>query len=357
MNLSIKAGLLAAVVICLLSACGGGGGAASTGTLGGKAAVGFPIVAGTVSVVCSGGGRLASTTDIAGAWLVTLSGQTLPCAVEVTGGTINGIANSLAYHSVAMSFGTVNVTPLSDLLVANLAGTNPTTWFAGLNANSLAAINSSALSAALTRLRAALPALAALVTIDPITLPFIATSGNAIDDMLSALRAALANSGVSYASLLSAATASTITPPAGLGAALTTAYSGTSTGGGSGNGGGSTGCTGAVSAFFVANARTATGSITTYNGVPNATPTVLGAFANGTTTPVIVNSNCTITVGAYTLTAVNVTFFYDSVGNQYDVDMTGTGVAHGHFEKFANGTSLLGFSNPANSDSAQFSLP
>ena len=354
MNRSFKSSLLAAAIVGLVSGCGGGS-VNSTGALGGKAAVGSPIVNAAVNVVCAGGANLATTTDSTGAWTVAIAGQTFPCAVEVSRGTINAVANAIAYHSVATSIGVVNVTPLTDLLVANLVRANPNTWFSGLNASAFGAVNAITIGAALTQVRAALSALAALAGVDPITQSFTAASGNAIDDMLTALARALLNSSVSYASLLTAAASPTITAPAGLASALTTAYAGTTTGGGTTPVAGSAGCTGAVAAFFVTNARTATATIRTYNGTPNATPTVLGAFANGTTTPVTVNANCTITVGAYTLTAVGASYTF--ANNQSDVDMTGTGVANGHFEKFANGTSLLGFSNPANTDSAQFFLP
>ncbi len=358
MNRSIKSSLLAAAIVGLVSGCGGGSGSGSvntTGALGGKAAVGSPIVNAAVNVVCAGGANLATTTDSTGAWTVSIAGQTFPCAVEVSRGTINAVANAIAYHSVATSIGVVNVTPLTDLLVANLVRANPNTWFSGLNASAFGAVNAITIGAALIQVRAALSAFAALAGIDPITAPFTAASGNAIDDMLTALARALLNSSVSYASLLTAAAAPTITPPAGLASALTTAYAGTTSGSGFTLGSANAACTGAVAAFFVANARTATGTITTYNATPGATPTVLGVFVNGATAPVTVNANCTITVGAYTLTSVDGSYTF--ANNQSDVNMAGTFVANGHFEKFANGTSLLGFSNPANTDAVQFSLP
>ncbi len=356
MNRLIKSSLLAAAIVGLVSGCGGGSGTVnSSGTLSGKAAVGSPIVNAAVNVVCAGGTNLSTTTDSTGAWTVAIAGQTFPCAVEVSRGTINAVANATAYHSVATSLGVVNVTPLTDLLVANLVRANPNTWFSGLNASAFGAVNATTIGAALTQVRAALPALAALATTDPITQAFTAASGNAIDDMLTALARALLNSSVSYASLLSAAAAPTITPPAGLASALTTAYAGTTSGSGFTLGSANAGCTGAVAAFFVGNARTATATITTYNATPNATPTVLGVFVNGATMPVTVNANCSIAVGAYTLTSVDGSFLF--ANSQYDVDMASAFVAHGHFEKFANGTSLLGFSNPANTDAVQFSLP
>ena len=97
--------------------------AAST-TLSGTAAVGAPIVGAAVNVTCAAGAALSNipATSAIGAWSVTLSGQTLPCAVQVSGGTVNGAANTTTYQSIANAYGIVNVTPLTDLLVANLAG-------------------------------------------------------------------------------------------------------------------------------------------------------------------------------------------------------------------------------------------
>jgi hypothetical protein len=241
-----------AIPLVILTACGGGGGdspSAAT-TLSGTAAVGAPIVGATVNVTCAAGAALSNipVTSATGAWSVTLSGQTLPCAVQVSGGTVNGVANTTAYQSIATSLGTVNVTPLSSLLVANLAGaTTPNTWFANLTPAQLAAITSTQVSTSLTNLRTALN-LTALNTIDPITLPFNPASGVVMDDILTALGSAMAsNPALSYANLLVSAGASAgaaITPPVVLNAALITAFASTSSGGASG------GTTGTAAQYF-----------------------------------------------------------------------------------------------------------
>ncbi len=237
---------VAAITVALLSGCGGGGGSSSPATststpatrnLGGVAAVGSPIVAGTINVSCASGSALASTTTSSmGAWQVTLAGQTLPCAVQVTGGTISGVANTTPYQSIAITPGTVNVTPLTDLMVANLAGTaTPSVWFAGLSANPapLTAINQASVTGALAKMSAALPALTSLNTINPIITAFTPTSGNVSDDMLTALKTAMTNTGVTYTSLLSNASVPAFTAPVtGFGTALATAYAGTTSGGG-----------------------------------------------------------------------------------------------------------------------------
>lgn len=225
----------------LLAGCGGGGGgsggsAPAASTLSGVAAVGAPIVAGTINISCAAGSALApTTTSSMGAWQVTLSGQTLPCAVQVSGGTINAVANTLLYHSIATAPGTVNVTPLTELMVANLTGTaTPSIWFTGLNSTPtpLTAITQTQVNTALTNLRTALSGLTPLSTINPITTAFTPTSGNVSDDMLVALKVAMANTGVTYTALLSNASVPAFTAPVtGFGTALTTAYAGTTSGG------------------------------------------------------------------------------------------------------------------------------
>ena len=230
---------IAAITTLILAGCGGGGSATSNSppasTLGGVAAVGTPIVNGNISVVCAAGSALATTTNATtGAWSVTLSGQTLPCAVEVSIGTINGVNNTTLYHSIATATGTVNVTPLTELMVANLAGSaNPGIWFAGLSSTPtpLSAITQTRVNASLVKLSAALNALSQLGTHNPITTAFTPVAGNVNDDMLTALATAIANSGVTYSALLSNASVTAFNAPVtGFNTALATAYAGTTSG-------------------------------------------------------------------------------------------------------------------------------
>lgn len=222
-----------ALFASLLAACGGGGAsggaAVVTSALSGTAAVGFAVVNGTVNIKCANSIAIApSTTSAAGAIQVNLAGQTLPCALQVTGGTINGVANTNNYHSIATSAGNVNVTPLTDLLVANLAGTaTPTTWFAGLTTAQLAAITAGQVTTAATNVKTALGLTTQLAGIDLITTAFTPTRNNVMDNTLEALQAAITNNATPYTTLLTNAGASAnagFTTPAGFNAALTAAY-------------------------------------------------------------------------------------------------------------------------------------
>jgi hypothetical protein len=225
------------VSLLVLFACGGGGcgtPATSTSTLSGVAAVGTPIDSGTIHIICAEGSALIpTTTNSTGAWQITFSGQTLPCAVEVSGGTISGVTNPTPYHSIAIITGNVNVTPLTDLIVANMVGTaTPSTWFAGLSTTPapLKAITQAQMTTSLTKLSAALSGLTPLSTNNPITTVFTPTPGNVCDDMLTALATAMTNTGVTYTSLLSYASVPALTVPANFGTGLTTAFMGTTSG-------------------------------------------------------------------------------------------------------------------------------
>ena len=197
----------------MLTACGGDDATPTANTLSGVAAVGAPIVGGRVDVSCAGGSALSTTTDSAGAWLVTISGQTLPCALKVSNGTINGAANSTPYHSIALDFNTINLTPLTDLVVANLVGKDPAVWFTGLNAAAFNTVNSTALTAALQKVNTALGLTTTLNGTNPLTTSFSPVKGNKLDNILEALAKARVSAGLNYAQLLNLAWNSTFNIP------------------------------------------------------------------------------------------------------------------------------------------------
>jgi hypothetical protein len=230
MRTKILAATTAVVSSLFLAACGGGSDSAATPaatTLSGTAAVGAPIVKGSINVVCAGGSPLSTETSSTGAWQVTTSGQTLPCAVQVNGGTIGGSANTTPYHSIAMSLGTVNITPLTDLVVANLAGKAPSAWFTGISAATLQGIANGALNTALGNVNTALGLGGPLNGANPLTTPFSATNGDLIDDILEAMAYANENAGSSYASLLALAAGTHFSAPAGFN--FSTAYAAVTT--------------------------------------------------------------------------------------------------------------------------------
>lgn len=231
-------GLLAAAAAAALVACGGDGDATTTATattpapattLSGVAAVGSPIANGSVNVSCAGGAALPSTTTSAdGAWQVTTTGQTLPCAVQVRGGTVDGAANALALHSVAFDFGNLNVTPLTDLVFARAVAGSPQTWFATPAFSGLTSTN---VNAALTQIANALGINGALAGRNPLVASFKPQTGDPLDDLLTALSSALHTLGSDFAALLAAAGANNFAAFAALPGAIATAQAGGGSGG------------------------------------------------------------------------------------------------------------------------------
>lgn len=218
----LPSGWVALGLAAVLAGCGGGGADSASGapTLGGTAAVGAPIVGGSVAVQCAGGSTLTATTGSAGGWTVAISGQTLPCAVRVSGGTIEGAANAASYHSIALDFGRVNVTPLTDLVLARLVAGGPQAWF---DAPDFAVATATALDAARSAVSAALGLDDALGGRDPLTANFSPSAGDPLDDVLAAIRGAMAALTFDHAALLAAAGSGDFAAIDGFGAAFATA--------------------------------------------------------------------------------------------------------------------------------------
>lgn len=145
MNISSNKSLIAAGVAAMLalSACGGGGGgqAASPGTsttpgtpvattLTGTAAVGTPIVGSVFAIDSKGAVSPAATTNAQGAFTVNVAGMTAPFILNVTG---SAGGKQVVLNSIATTPGqTVNITPLTDLIVATASGQPAGTALANL---------------------------------------------------------------------------------------------------------------------------------------------------------------------------------------------------------------------------------
>lgn len=184
-----------AALSTFLVACGGGGG--SSGQISGTAATGAPITNATVDIQCASGSALSTITSSTGAWQVTLSGQTLPCKLKVSGGDL---PLGQALYSVALESGNVNITTLTNLVVASLAGAAPATWFANASAGDFQRLTAAAVAVALDNVRQALP-LDALSGVNPLTANFKAEKGDRLDNVLEAIKNGIPD----YAALLSAA--------------------------------------------------------------------------------------------------------------------------------------------------------
>ena len=192
--------------LVLLAACGGGGGSSTGGgatsvNTTGTAAIGSPIVGGTVALKCASGTTTSTTTGSDGSWTVSLKASDYPCVAEVSGGQANSVALTSALHSVLAAPGVSNITPLTDIMVGVLGKQAPSTWFAKVSKGDLASsITTDNLNSALDKLKTALASLPGKPSLpngfNPINTAFKAQSGDAGDDLLESYGASLTASGL-----------------------------------------------------------------------------------------------------------------------------------------------------------------
>ncbi len=208
---SVRAWRAAVAGVIVLAAAGcsdtddGGPDGAGTGgaaTLAGTAAVGAPIIGGTVTAKCAGGQTFVATSAATGGYSIALPSSALPCALQVSGGTAGGAPNTQSFHSFASRSGTVNLTPLTDLAVALASGSNPVAWFNAVSAANPPDLDelTPAINTLLNKLRGAGYSVPA--NLNPVTTPFAPTAANAYDQLLEALADRLGAGGSSYGELL-----------------------------------------------------------------------------------------------------------------------------------------------------------
>lgn len=174
--------------------CGGGGSSASPGaSLSGLAATGAGIPNAVVSAKCASGAPLTGTTDANGSYTLALDGRTLPCMVQVTGGS-----PVVTLHSFAQTAGRVNITPVTDLIVARALGADPATAFGSYAASDGIAIETG-LAAAKTYVATQIQAITGGTIADPLTGAFVV--GDADDKVLDALGNALTGANKTHAQL------------------------------------------------------------------------------------------------------------------------------------------------------------
>lgn len=176
--------LLCSGLICLLlSACGGSGDppAASPKPAGavlqGVAATGGPLSGGLTISDCSFPNRSSSVPiNQDGTFSVSVGGMSPPYFIRATGTAASGA--SLTLYSFAASPGTVNVNPLTNLLVAAAAGESGNAGLTGLYAShnlsiglSIAAALPGATSALQTTLQP-LSSLYVITALDPFSYPY-----------------------------------------------------------------------------------------------------------------------------------------------------------------------------------------
>ena len=186
-----------------LAACGGGGGSPAPTppvtpaslTIGGTAAVGAALASAAVSIKCVGATGSA-TTAADGSFSVAITGASLPCVLSATSGgtTLRSVAEAGTGTSA-----TANITPLSELIVARLAGGDAATLFNTFDAAAQGKLTSTGLTDARAAVATALQGVIDLAGVDPIKADLKAangsTAGNALDKQLDALGVALKAAG------------------------------------------------------------------------------------------------------------------------------------------------------------------
>ena len=202
---------LTAALAVALSACGGGGGSSPSTpgvTLSGTAATGAAIKLAPVSIKCAVGTVTGTTADD-GTFSLTVPNGNLPCMLQVT-----STDGATVLYSVADGTGTgtatANITPLTDLVVAKaLGGTGtPSDAFAGYAPATSNPLPSANLTSAKTAVTAALSSVIS-ITSDPLTTTF--KVGDATDDKLELLKAALTTANTTLAQLENAVVTSQAT--------------------------------------------------------------------------------------------------------------------------------------------------
>ena len=191
----MKQTLITTALIASLAACGGGGGGSPTPTptptptpqkLSGTAAAGLPIV-GSVTVKDATGKTVTVPIDN-GSYSVDVTGLTAPFMLRAS-----GMVGDREYviHSAATSAdvnATLNITPLTDLIVANVAGQIAARHF---DAGQFAGLSKAELDAEAAQLRTRLlPMLQAMgvdAATDLLRTPFTPLS-SALDKTLDAIR-------------------------------------------------------------------------------------------------------------------------------------------------------------------------
>jgi len=202
------------MVSAMLAGCGGGGSSGDDAAdrvvqLQGVVASGKALAGASVRASCAAGSTSA-TTAASGAYSMQLPAASLPCVLEATSSD-----GSVVLHSVvAAGTATANVTPLTDLLVAELSGQAPAAFFAGASAATLpAVVTGDGIASAQAAVAGVLKAGGVDTTAagDYVTGALAAATasnvGNAYDRVLDTLAVMMADAGTSWSSFAAAVAA------------------------------------------------------------------------------------------------------------------------------------------------------
>lgn len=185
----------ALLVAAVLSGCGGAEGFSQREdkvTISGTVARGRALEEASVTVLCTAnGGRTETNSD--GTYTITIVGATLPCILEATSVSRVDIYRSLLAGRGRNGSFVVNISPLTELVVALATGRNPGTYFSNFIGSPFPSDES--IAQAIDKLRELFAGRLDLADLNPLTDELIAAStdvdGNDHDQQIEALMAIL----------------------------------------------------------------------------------------------------------------------------------------------------------------------
>jgi hypothetical protein len=207
--------------LMVLVACGGGGSGSGAGVaenvvpairISGVVARGAALADAKVSARCAAG-PVTATSGSSGAYALEVGEGALPCVLEAVSAdgnwTLHSVAISGAGASPASPAVTAHITPLTELLVAQLAGTTPASFMAKASDRLLGATitpaniaNAQATVGSVLKLMGVNPAPITDVLAQPLVAASAVQRGNAHDKVLDALAAAMVGAGARMADLV-----------------------------------------------------------------------------------------------------------------------------------------------------------
>ena len=198
----------------VLSACGGSDPTSGIDSLAaqvvkGTAATGAPMPSATINATCgSASGTATTATD--GTYTVKITGGGLPCVLTATSSDGTTVLHSVVGGTGTSSSAAVaQITPLTELLVAQLAAGDPAKFVSGFSTSTM--ISADAVAAANTAVIAALKAAGLDVSAitDIVAGAITAGSGAGYDGVLDSLQKAITAANTTLAELATAVSTST----------------------------------------------------------------------------------------------------------------------------------------------------
>jgi hypothetical protein len=229
---NLRALTLAVTTASLLAACGGGNNDSTAAapapapapaalTLAGVAAKGAALGGATVTAKCATGTGNA-TAATTGEYTLAITGGVLPCLLEAVSTDGLDRFHSVAAGDATATTATANITPLTELLVAQVLGSPPATFFA--DGASIATLSTVVTPAQVSTAQTAVIALLDAAGVDTTALtnlvsqPLVAavgsTAGNGYDQVLDALAAQLTSTGTTLTTLTTTVAQSSPANPA-----------------------------------------------------------------------------------------------------------------------------------------------